>query len=316
MDKSIRVTLLKKLELIKMQGDAFFKQASSDLENCNFTEDRYGKIDKDEFWNQLEEKTQKLAIKTISKIIDEIPLIAESARLTPYLAQTDQIEIGHSVKAIRAALRLRKYRYWGPEVLHDEGMVLGVEPPGQSDDDGIDTEIAEKIFSESYDKIYAIVELLNPVTLETASDNINITGQSKATFRPNTAFIMMWMDEKNNELEDVHNIVKRCFENIGISAERADDIEHDGRITEEIINKIQTSEYLFADLSGSRPNVYYEVGFAHALSKRVIMFRKKGQSVHFDLAGYNCPEYKNMSDLESKLVKRLESMTGKTAKIK
>jgi len=316
MDKSTRDKLLKKLEAIKMQGNAFFKQASSDLDDCSYKEDRYGKIDKDEFWNQLEEKTQNLAIKTISKIIDETPLIAESARLTPYLSQTDQIEIGHSIKAIRAALRLRKYRYWGPEVLHDEGMVLGVEPPGQSDDDGINTDKAKKIFSESYDKILAIVELLNPVTLETASDNINITGQSKATFRPNTAFIMMWMDEKNHELEDVHNVVKRCFENIGVSAERADDIEHDGRITEEIINKIQTSEYLFADLSGSRPNVYYEVGFAHALSKRVILFRKKGESVHFDLAGYNCPEYKNMSDLESKLVKRLESMTGKTAKIK
>ncbi len=126
----------------------------------------------------------------------------------------------------------------------------------------------------------------------------------------------MWMDEKRHELEDIHNVVKKCFENIGVSAERADDIEHDGRITEEIISKIQTSEYLFADLSGSRPNVYYEVGFAHALSKRVILFRKKDESVHFDLAGYNCPEYQNMTDLENKLIKRLESMTGKKVKKK
>lgn len=286
------------------------------MDGCSYSEDHYGKIDKYEFWNQLEETTQNLATKTISKIINETPLIAECARLTPYLSQTDQIEIGHSIKAIRAALRLRKYRYWGPEVLHDEGMVLGVESPGQSDNDGIHSDKAKNIFSESYDRILSIVELLNPITLETANDNINITGQSKATFRPDTAFIMMWMDEKNHELEDVHNVVKRCFENIGISAERADDIEHDGRITEEIINKIQTSEYLFADLSGSRPNVYYEVGFAHALSKRVILFRKKGESVHFDLAGYNCPEYRNMSDLESKMIKRLESMTGKKAKNK
>lgn len=314
MDNSTRAKLLKKLKAIKKQGIAFFNNASSDLDGCGYSIDPYDKIDRDEFWNQLQEDTQNIAIKTITKIIDETPLIAESARLTPYLSQTDQIELGHSIKAIRGALRLRKYRYWGPEVLHDEGMVLGVEPPGQSDDDGISDDKAKKIFIESYDKILAIVELLNPITLETANDNINITGQSKATFRPNTAFIMMWMDEKNHALEDVHNVVKRCFENIGVSAERADDIEHDGRITEEIINKIQTSEYLFADLSGSRPNVYYEVGFAHALSKRVILFRRKGESVHFDLAGYNCPEYKNMSDLESKLIKRLESMTGKKIK--
>ena len=232
-------------------------------------------------------------------------MISESARLTPYLSQTDQVEIGHSIKAIRAALRLRKYKYWGPEVLHDEGMVLGVEPPGQSENVGISSDKAKIIFSDSIDRLFAIAEMLNPVTLETASDNIAITGQSKTTFRPNTAFIMMWMDEKNHELEDVHNLVRNCFKNIGVSAERADDIEHDGRITEEIIKKIQSSEYLFADLTGARPNVYYEVGFAHALSKRVILFRRKGESVHFDLAGYNCPEYKNMSDLERKLIKRL-----------
>lgn len=316
MDNSTRDNLIKRLDAIKNQGYSFFKQASADLDGCSYSDDGYGKVDKNEFWNQLDENTQKIAIETISKIIDETPLIAECARLTPYLSQTDQIEIGHSIKAIRASLRLRKYRYWDPEVLHDEGMVLGVSPPGQSDDDGINSYKAEKIFSESYDRILAIVELLNPITLKTANDNIKITGQSKVTFRPNTAFIMMWMDERNHELEDVHNVVKRCFENIGVSAERADDIEHDGRITEEIINKIQTSEYLFADLSGSRPNVYYEVGFAHALSKRVILFRKMGEAVHFDLAGYNCPEYRNMSDLESKLIKRLESMTGKKAKNK
>ena len=316
MSDSIRDNLLKKLKKIKKQGVTFFKVASSDLDGCSYDVDNYGKVDKNEFWNQLEEPTQKIAIKTIEKIIDETPLIAESARLTPYLSQTDQIEIGHSIKAIRAALRLRKYRYWGPEVLHDEGMVLGVEPPGQSDDDGINSDKAKKLFLDSIDRLFAIAEMLNPVTLETASDNITITGQSKTTFRPNTAFIMMWMDEKNFELEDVHNVVKKCFENIGVSAERADDIEHDGRITEEIINKIQSSEYLFADLTGARPNVYYEVGFAHALSKRVILFRRKGESVHFDLAGYNCPEYKNMLALENKLIKRLESMTGKKTKKK
>jgi nucleoside 2-deoxyribosyltransferase len=108
--------------------------------------------------------------------------------------------------------------------------------------------------------------------------------------------------------------IKRSFNNFGISAERADDIEHSGKITEEIINKIRTSEFLYADLTGARPNVYYEVGFAHALSKKVILYRKSGESLHFDLAGYNCPEYKNLVDLEKKLISRLESMTGRKIK--
>ncbi len=314
MEKTVRDKLIKNLRSIKKQGIKFFENASVDLDGCIYGEDRYGKIEKDEFWNQIEESNQKLAQAVITKVVNVTPLIAECARLTSYLSQTDQIEIGHAIKGIRSALRLRQYRYWGPNVLHDEGSVLGVEPAGQSDDDGISDKKAKSIFLECYDRILGIVELLNPITIETAKDNIIATSQSKTAFRPNTAFVMMWMDEKKYELEDVHNTVKKCFEKIGVEAERADDIEHDGKITEEIIEKIKSAEFLFADLTGARPNVYYEVGFAHALSKRVILFRKKGESLHFDLAGYNCPEYKNMSDLENKLSTRLESMTGKTVK--
>lgn len=314
MKKTVRDKLIKKLGSIKDQGIQFFENASLDLDGCEFSEDWYGKIDKNEFWNQLTETNQKHAEKIIAEVVNETPLIAECARLTPYLSQSDQIEIGHAIKGIRAALRLREYRYWDPEVLHDEGHVLGVAPAGQSDDQGISTEKAKTIFLECYDRIIGIVELLNPITLETAKDNIIVTGQSKTSFKPNTAFIMMWMNEKRHELEDVHNTVKACFENIGVQATRADEIEHEGKITEEIIDKIKSSEFLFADLTGARPNVYYEVGFAHALSKRVILFRKKGESLHFDLADYNCPEYKNLSDLKNKLSSRLESMTGKAVK--
>ncbi|MDP2060087.1 MAG: hypothetical protein Q8J97_10120 [Flavobacteriaceae bacterium] len=314
MEKTVRDKLVEKLRSIKNQGLMFFERASLDLDGCTFGTDQFGKVAKDEFWNQLEPSNQELAQELITKVVNETPLIAECARLTPYLSQTDQIEIGHAIKGIRSALRLRQYRYWGPNVLHDEGYVLGVEPAGQSDDDGISDEDSKNIFLECYDRILGIVELLNPITIETAKDNIIATNQSKTTFRPDTAFVMMWMDEKKYELEDVHNTVKKCFEKIGVEAERADDIEHDGKITEKIIEKIKSAEFLFADLTGARPNVYYEVGFAHALSKRVILFRKKGESLHFDLAGYNCPEYKNMSDLENKLSARLESMTGKTVK--
>jgi len=122
---------------------------------------------------------------------------------------------------------------------------------------------------------------------------------------------MMRISQDNPELEDTYNTYKKCFYRFGIKAIRADEIEHEDVITNRIIEEIKTSEFLVGDLTNERPSVYYEIGYAHSLGRRVMMYRKAGTRIHFDLAAYNCPEYKNMSELESQLLRRLESSTNK-----
>lgn len=316
MNISDRENLLKNLQSIRKQGVEYFRKASDFPEGKSFSTDPWGKIGKDEFWNMLDLSLQKKAESIITKIINVAPLISESTRLTTYLSKTDQIDLGHAIKGLRSSVRLCRYRYWEPEVLHDEGDVFGVRPAGQTDDEGISPDTALQIFEECYSRIAGIVELVNPLTVEIAEKNIITTGQKSAAIQPDTAFIMMWMDPEKLELEDIYEAIKRSFNHFGISAERAIDIEHSGKITEEIINKIRSSEFLYADLTGARPNVYYEVGYAHALSKKVILYRKSGESIHFDLADYNCPKYENLVDLEKKLNRRLASMTGRKIKKK
>lgn len=130
---------------------------------------------------------------------------------------------------------------------------------------------------------------------------------------PNTAFIMMMMDPSRPELDDVCHAIKEVCSSFGIDAVRADDVEHQDKITDIVLQRISSSEFLIADVTGERPNVYYEIGYAHALNKRPILYRRLGTKLHFDLSVHNIPEYKNITELKEQLKKRFEAILGRQA---
>lgn len=82
-------------------------------------------------------------------------------------------------------------------------------------------------------------------------------------------------------------------------------------ITNQIIEHIAESELILADLTGARPNCYYETGVAYALGKELILTIKKGERAHFDLSVYRFIEWKTEHELRLKLREGFNSVKHK-----
>jgi hypothetical protein len=107
--------------------------------------------------------------------------------------------------------------------------------------------------------------------------------------------------------DDVYIIgIREVAEKLNLVVERADDIEHNNQILEVIQQKIRDYELIVADISTQNPNVFYEVGYAHAAGTPTIIV-SSDQKPPFDLQSFNQIFYESLVDLRDKLEKRIRA---------
>lgn len=103
------------------------------------------------------------------------------------------------------------------------------------------------------------------------------------------AFILMPFTESLNDVYDF--LIKGALVDAGYQVKRADDIKSQSNILEDIVKGIIDSDLIVADLTDSNANVYYEVGIAHALQKKVILITQEIEELPFDLKSYRVIGY-------------------------
>ena len=115
-----------------------------------------------------------------------------------------------------------------------------------------------------------------------------MTASRKSAVQPNVFVIMPFDDEFNSVYEQ---FIKPTFEEQGFVVLRADDILNQQHILKDIIDQIEKGDLIVADLTSTNPNVFYELGLAHAFRKRVILLTQSIEEVPFDLQGYRLVVY-------------------------
>jgi len=122
-------------------------------------------------------------------------------------------------------------------------------------------------------------------------------------------FVAMALAE---EFEDVYqfgiyDVVRKC----GYVCERVDESALSGSIVDQITEGIRSAELVIADLSGERPNVYLEVGFAWGINRKVVLLAREQTRLHFDLSHHKCIFYKTIKQLAKDLEDTLRKISAK-----
>ena len=104
-----------------------------------------------------------------------------------------------------------------------------------------------------------------------------------------SVFVLMSFDEHSGPVYS--DFLKPVLEGAGFEVNRADDFESQQNILQDILRGITTSDLIIADLTGNNPNVFYELGLAHALRIPVILATESIEEVPFDLRSYRVLEY-------------------------
>ena len=115
----------------------------------------------------------------------------------------------------------------------------------------------------------------------------------------------------NKRFEDTY---RPAIEKTGLNAYRVDKDSSVRIIIGEIEKKIKGSELCFADISEDKPNVWYELGYASAIGKDVVMVcdNEKRERLPFDINQrsvifYDTGAPSDFSKLETQIAEKIEA---------
>ena len=129
----------------------------------------------------------------------------------------------------------------------------------------------------------------------------DVVSLAERLITPNDAFVIMSFAEKGH-LRDAYNTFQRVCKEYGFVAFKVDhhlDAKH--RIVPAILRSLRRAAFILADVSEPRPNVYYELGFAQALGKEIIVTAHEGTQLPFDIFDMPTLFWDAQDTLETKL---------------
>ena len=125
-----------------------------------------------------------------------------------------------------------------------------------------------------------------------------------------TVFVLMQFSDPYHDL--YRDVITSVSKEYNLRAYHAGEVFGPGVILNDIVKGIVDAKIVIAEVTERNPNVYYELGYAHALRKPTILIAERGKPPPFDISGYRHLFYDNSiggkSRIESDLRKHIEAI--------
>jgi hypothetical protein len=138
--------------------------------------------------------------------------------------------------------------------------------------------------------------------------------QPRVSLKRGIVFVVMQFSEPYHQL--YKEVIEQTALDNGLLARHVGEVFGPGIILQDIVSGIETAKIVIAEITPPNPNVFYELGYAHALRKPTILLadRNKLDKLPFDISGYRCLFYENSiggkRQVEEGLTKHLKAILG------
>jgi len=131
-------------------------------------------------------------------------------------------------------------------------------------------------------------------------------------FVRNLIYVMM---SSIDDMDSTYSAIANECKKLGLEAKRANPKAGSGPVIRDIVQSIRDAEFLICDLTHERPNVYYELGFAHGVGNEIndiLLIAREGTQLHFDVMPMRVQYYNSMDSLRVILARSLPEMMQNT----
>lgn len=130
------------------------------------------------------------------------------------------------------------------------------------------------------------------------------------TSSPKLCFVIMPFSKERKEVYKF-GIAPAC-QQAGYEAKRVDELVGHFNINRKIIEYLFRCDAVVAEITDKNPNVFYEMGVAHAIANKTIMIAQDADKLPFDIRNYRCIIYEQsvegLQRLQEEIVRSLQEI--------